>query len=69
MDNKYKISYIREYELYEFGYVIQPGDKYVFPKGYTYYELDALKFVTSEFNCFEDDCFIEPLHGTGLLFF
>ena len=68
MDNKYKISYIREYELYEFGYVIQPGDKYVFPKGYTYYELDALKFVTSEFNCFEDDCFIEPLHGTGLLF-
>lgn len=68
MDNKYKISYIREYELYEFGYVLQPGNQYTFPEGYTYYELDALKFATSEFNRFEDDCFIEPLNGTGLLF-
>ena len=32
MDNKYKISYIREYELYEFGYVLQPGNQYTFPK-------------------------------------
>ena len=30
--------------------------------------MDALKFATSEFNRFEDDCFIEPLNGTGLLF-
>jgi len=68
MKNKLKVNPIRDYELYEFGHAIQSLDKFVFPKDYTYYELEALNFVTLEFNRFKDDCYIEPLNGEGLLY-
>lgn len=68
MQNKLKVNPIRDYELYEFGHAIQSLDKFVFPKDYTYYELEALNFATLEFNRFKDDCYIEPLNGEGLLY-
>ncbi|MDD3833150.1 MAG: AraC family transcriptional regulator [Oscillospiraceae bacterium] len=68
MQNKMKVNLIKDFELYEFGHTIQSLDKSIFPEGYTYYELEALNFVTLEFNRFDDDCYIEPLNEKGLLY-